>query len=180
VTTTYLLIDGINPIPWQTPDFSIGRAKGGKLYGNAASPPAMKAFQAAIREELNTLAVEPFPKRTPLYVFFYYWRSLDRYNTPTGRSQTGSRADVTNLNKNLEDALQQVPKKPDQRFMYFNDVDNRSVMGLMVEQAVGIDPLIFIAITDNEALVMQLASISFVTPIVTEMSESGQKVMTVE
>jgi Holliday junction resolvase RusA-like endonuclease len=139
----YLLIEDINPIPWQSPDLGIGRTKGGKPFPTASSPANMKAYQQAIKDCTRSSfpqAPTLFPKRTELRVFFFFWRRLDQYNTKNGRTQTGHRADVSNLSKCTEDALQD--------WLYANDVDNRTVMGDMFAQGVEVDPQLLVIAAD--------------------------------
>ena len=153
-----LLFTDLNPTPWMAPDLSIGRGKGGRVYPQAHSPASMKAYQAAITEAFEQAYPnhEPFPKDTPLFAMFFYWRKRDTYKTPTGRTSTAKRADVTNINKATEDALQGL--------LYVNDVDNVTVYGRMVEQDGDADPQLLIVVSDDEPVDWVISPIDPVYP----------------
>lgn len=140
----YLLVTDINPIPWQAPEASMGRNKSsGKNYIKFHAAPNLRAYQDALREsvELAYPDLEPFKEKTPLHVFFFYWRRLDQYRTQSGRQHTSHRADTSNLNKATEDAFQGL--------LYKNDVDNVTVMGRMMEQSIHAEPMLLVIATDE-------------------------------
>lgn len=169
----YLLIEDLNPIPWQSPELGIGRAKGGKPFPTATSPANMKNYQAGIRECCAQAYPEIgkdtplFLKRTTLYVWFFFWRELDQFHAASGRRQTAQRADVSNLTKSTEDALQ--------GFLYHNDTDNRQVLGHMFEQGPDVDRprLLVVAADSNHKHVMNLfLDDGFVQSYVTNISDN--------
>jgi Holliday junction resolvase RusA-like endonuclease len=162
----YLHITDINPVPWQSPDISVGRGKGGRAFPVAHSPANMRAFQSAIKECVTQAYpnLPMFPKGASLHVFFYYWRGLDLYKTASGRRQTAHRADTSNISKNVEDALQGI--------VYHNDVDNETVLGRMVEQSVDTAPALLIAITDRDDMHGLLSDMAFINDLVVVMEET--------
>jgi Holliday junction resolvase RusA-like endonuclease len=146
VTTVFLRIDEINPTPWQAPELGMARGNSGKMHPVAYTAAKVRAYQDAIKECFDQAypAHVPFTKGTPLYVFFYYWRQREQYTTESGRRQTTQRADITNINKATEDALQ--------RRLYENDVDSIAVVGRMVEQTTDTTPCILVICTDTDIM----------------------------
>lgn len=108
-----IVIKGINPEPW-----AIGTINCyGKGKGSMSPNPKVVNYQQAIKEELDGMdRVFDFPPGWPLDIKFYYARSTER----------GQPADVTNLNKATEDALQGIA--------FGNDRHNRRVMGEILVQ----------------------------------------------
>ena len=123
-----LVIRGVNPEPW-----AIGTvncyAKG---RGTISPNPKVVNYQLALREELLQMDLPPVP--LPLFpqeLRVLYWRSTER----------GQPADVTNLNKATEDALQGI--------LYQNDVHNFKVTGEIMEQHRGVEHVGLIIILDD-------------------------------
>jgi Holliday junction resolvase RusA-like endonuclease len=83
----------------------------------------LAAYQEAIREELGR-GFEPLSGRQ--VVRFYFWRNQASYVTSSGRSHTKHEADVTNMQKALEDALQGV--------LFVNDRDTWDIRSVIVDQ----------------------------------------------
>ena len=105
-----LVIRGINPEPWATGTVNCY----GKGRGTISPHPKVVNYQNAIREELD--GIEQPSGNWPLEVRFFYARSTER----------GQPADVTNLNKATEDALQGI--------LFGNDRHNRRVTGEILVQ----------------------------------------------
>lgn len=108
-----LVIRGINPEPWAVGTVNCyGRGK-----GSLSPNPKVVNYQLALREELLNMDLPPVrPRLFATELSLLYWRSTER----------GKPADVTNLNKSTEDALQGI--------LYENDIDNLKVSGEIVEQ----------------------------------------------
>ena len=108
-----IIIRGINPEPWATGTvICFGRGR-----GSLSPNPKVVNYQLALRAELENLDLPPVaPRLFATELTLLYWRSTER----------GHPADVTNLNKATEDALQGI--------LYENDVSNRRVVGEIVEQ----------------------------------------------
>lgn len=89
----------INPDPWEVGPLGVGR-RNGKMYPYIGPSAQLKAYQEAIREELESQSITmlegDFYKLT-----FYFWRRLDEHEK--GRKV---HADATNMQKATEDALQ--------------------------------------------------------------------------
>lgn len=137
---TYYVIDGVNPEQWQAPKLGIGRRKGGGQYPMAYPVDQMIVYQHTIKEVLETKyrGIGPLIQARPLMCTFWYWRSLNF------GGQSRKRADVTNMNKCLEDALQGV--------LFPNDRDNRIVIGISVAQEKDITPRIVIRVEPVDEL----------------------------
>ncbi|MGE0342539.1 MAG: hypothetical protein AB7O86_05685 [Porticoccaceae bacterium] len=125
-----LLIEGINPQPWSAPTGS---------KSNFFSSDVLRDYKAAIRESIvEAFPDHPtFPKGELLTVEFYYSRSL------AGGEHV---ADVTNMNKATEDALQR-NTRAGFRGLYYDDKNNRRVTGEIVEQSREAELAILVRIT---------------------------------
>lgn len=128
-----LLFEGMNPEPWRSPRL------GTKMIGRKKVPVAFKdenlrSYQEAIKEAaselLNSNGVEMpmFAKGTELELDIAFWRQTDTYEGESRRNAR-NRADVTNMQKAVEDALQGI--------VYANDRYNVVVRSTLV--AVGPD-----------------------------------------
>lgn len=117
----------INPDPWAVGPVGVGK-RGGKYYPYIGRNNQLHSYQQAIKEEL-----EDVPPLTPgLYdLRFWFWRRLDSH--ASGKKHI---ADVTNLQKATEDALQGV--------LFDNDRDVRKVTSQIVEQSEDAKPMIVI------------------------------------
>jgi len=111
-----IVIRGVNPEPW-----AIGTVNCyGKGRGTISPNLKMLNYQNAIREELtdrlDSGGAVAFRSVWALDLYIYYFRSTER----------GQPADVTNLNKSTEDALQGI--------LFENDRVNRRVSGEIIAQ----------------------------------------------
>lgn len=122
----------VNPEPWAVGSVSVGK-RGGKFVPRVAPNPQLVNFQEAIKEQLSD--EEPLPLGE-YDLMFYFWRRLDSYETQSGRKHKRHWADVTNLQKGCEDALQGV--------LFDNDRRVRRVTSEVVAQNETIKPCIVI------------------------------------
>lgn len=134
--TIEVYIEGINPIPWKAP-----------LVGKRWTKPDenFTAYKQALREIIaEKLPAEFIPfTESPLRAHYWFWRDLD---------EGANRADVTNLVKATEDALQTY-NWGGQSFvgLYKNDrliVDSH---GTIVQQAKGIEPRVFLVVEQMDS-----------------------------
>lgn len=123
MTEVHLFITGLNPEPW-----SAGRLST-KMVGRRPVPfttkrPELVDYQQAIRENVKQAYPDlvPFPKGEPLWLRFYIWRQLEQFTAAGGSTRTRQRADATNLQKALEDALQTVLFENDQDVLHASTV----------------------------------------------------------
>jgi Endodeoxyribonuclease RusA len=111
-----IVIRGINPEPWSTGNVICY----GKGRGTLSPNLKMLNYQNAIREELTDRIDSGGTPPVDVWAMdlhIYYFRSTER----------GHPADVTNLNKATEDALQGI--------LFANDRINRKVTGEIIEQS---------------------------------------------
>lgn len=138
-------IDGINPEPWTASEGSIGRHKG-KLTVQFYKSAGLEAYQQAVKEEL-LLNYTPDDRLhgdgEPIDLEFYFWRNLATTDLIERRGRR-NRADATNMQKALEDALQGV--------LFPNDRDVRSIRSVIVEQGADVEPAILIVLASYPAL----------------------------
>lgn len=125
---------GVNPEPW---------AIGPLGYRNVSGKPRpyigpnlkLQSYQAELKEDLIK-ALGPDKFRNPYggscSIKFLFWRRLDKWDTPTGRKSGAHAADVTNLQKGTEDALQGI--------LITNDRNVRTVQSQVVEQSEDTNP----------------------------------------
>lgn len=105
----------------------------------------LAAYQEAIREELGD-GFEPLEGKQ--VVRFYFWRNQASYVTSSGRSHTKHEADVTNMQKALEDALQGV--------LFVNDRDTWDIRSVIVDQGPDVIGKVLFSIKPLEAWSLDL------------------------
>lgn len=125
-------IEGLNPVPWTSPDAEIGR-RNGKIFAHLVKDGNLVMYQEAVKETLRDELELVFPTSERVALVFYFWRQLYVHNK--GRSKE---ADATNLQKALEDALQGV--------LYKNDRQVVDVRSIVVSQSITTDPRIVIMV----------------------------------
>ena len=97
---------GVNPEPWAVGPVQTGR-RNGKVFATMGQNQQLASFKEAVREELG----EPdyiAPEGTLIRMDLFFWRRLDDYETESGRRHRKHEADMTNMQKACEDALQGV------------------------------------------------------------------------
>jgi Holliday junction resolvase RusA-like endonuclease len=140
VHSWYLL--ELNPIPWTAPQIGTGR-KGGRSYVQAYKNPELHTFQQAVKEEFETHYPDVTPMSGPIDLEFFFWRELPDYLSVNNVKVRKHQADVTNLQKALEDALQGV--------LFDNDRNVRAIRSQIIEQDFETDPLILVGIHQHRS-----------------------------
>ena len=135
MTWRWHLLRGINPEPWVAPTASAARING-KIVPRFSTSQQLITYQQAIREELA--ASQPEPLLGPVQVRFYFWRQLEPYTNEKARKARRHEADVTNLQKALEDACQGI--------LFGNDRDVRFIASWIIQQSAEADPAILIGV----------------------------------
>jgi hypothetical protein len=103
-------------------------------------------------------------------LYFYFWRRREEYQTPQARSHRKHEADVTNLQKATEDALQGV--------LFKNDKDVREVHSVLIAQGPDVEPGVVIGIDQYyeqplpEAVLKLMAEEEHVEDEVTQVERS--------
>jgi Holliday junction resolvase RusA-like endonuclease len=135
----YWFVLDLNPEPWAIGPLSVGRAKGGKVFPSVGRNTQLYHYQMAVKEALGTPDIF-FESKVELR--FFFWRRRDEYNTPQARTHRKHEADLTNLQKATEDALQGV--------LFKNDKDVNDVHSVMVKQGPDVDSYVVIAIRKGQ------------------------------
>lgn len=108
---TVIYFNGLQPEPWKAPGAQTGRRRGGAVFAQLIKDGRLKAYQEAIREELDAFDLEMHEGYFMLEMFF--WRKLEEYAPTLGRKRKRKWADATNMGKAFEDALQDIVYKND-------------------------------------------------------------------
>lgn len=127
-------ITGINPQPWAIGPLGT-TVRGGKHVPYVGENSSLADYQRAVRDylckEYMTVLHDGCSE-----LEFYFWRKLEEYQTPTGRTSRRHAADATNLQKGLEDALQGI--------LFQNDRLVTTIKSTIVEQDRNVNPGIII------------------------------------
>jgi Holliday junction resolvase RusA-like endonuclease len=113
----------INPEPWAIGPVGYAR-RNGKMSAYVGRNEQLHYFQEAVREAITKQ--DPVKFEGPVELTIWFWRSRDDYKTHQARTHRKHEADVTNLYKATEDALQGI--------LYDNDKDNLHTEGYMMGQ----------------------------------------------
>ena len=128
----------INPEPWAIGPLGVGR-KNGKYYPYVGKNQQLAAYQDAVREEFSDAQIKKIEGR--VRVRFFFWRERAEYTTPQARTHRKHEADLTNLQKALEDALQDI--------FFDNDRDVNSVESVLVRQGPNVVGKILVAVSES-------------------------------
>jgi len=129
----------VNPEPWAIGDLSVGR-RGAKYIPMVGRNHQLHAYKESIREAI--------PKdhglwfKDPIQLQFYFYRAINIYETHQARTARSHEADVTNMQKATEDALQDV--------FFKNDKEVKVIASRIVAQGVDITPGVIIGIKQLE------------------------------
>jgi len=141
----------INPEPWAIGPVGSAR-RGGKLTSYVGRNAQLHAYEEAIKEAVREqLPVGYKMIDGPIVLTLFFWRNRAEYTTPQAKTHRKHEADLTNLQKATEDALQGV--------LFKNDKDVCIVDSTMVEQGAGVVGRVVIGVepffkTMNERLDM--------------------------
>jgi Holliday junction resolvase RusA-like endonuclease len=112
----------VNPEPWAVGPVTTGR-RGGKIFGTIGRNAQLHAYQEGVRSALGS-GHEMITG--PVEIKFYFWRSRADYKTHQARTVRKNEADVTNMQKATEDALQGI--------LFKNDKDTNCITSKIIEQ----------------------------------------------
>ena len=128
-----------NPEPWRVPPMSPGRnKKTGKLIVVSGRDELVASYQEEIRDELSRQGAYLMDPDYKLEFFFH--RKSETINTGSGRRNTRSKADATNMQKAIEDALQGVVITNDTHVV---DVRSR----IVPSDSMASEPFVFVRVT---------------------------------
>lgn len=132
----WYVLDGLNPDPWAIGPLSVGR-KGKGIFPIVGRNLQLANYQAGVKEVMEQkYGTVPFIEG-PIELRFYFWRAIDEYKTSQSRTARKHEADLTNLIKATEDALQGV--------LFKNDKDVHTFgMSRIVEQGPDVKPCVVI------------------------------------
>jgi len=125
----------VNPEPWAIGPVSVGRKKGG-VYPVVGRNEQLWFYQQAIKEAIGTPR-KSFNAET-YELMFFFWRDRADYQTHQARTHRKHEADVTNLAKATEDALQGV--------LFDNDKNTKIMHAEMVEQGPNVNGKVVVGI----------------------------------
>lgn len=133
------IVGYVNPEPWSVGTAYATRTKSGAMRGGISPNKKVQAYQKALREELLSLPMVRMlePGDAGLCLRLWFWRQIEVSNK-AGRRVTGHIADVTNLQKSTEDALQGI--------LFENDNAVRWVCSEIIEQEASTVPTIAIEV----------------------------------
>lgn len=128
----------LNPEPWAIGPVGYRRS-GGKMSAYVGRNQQLDAYKEAVREALGPQ--EKIQGKVDLK--FFFWRNRAEYTTPQARSHRKHEADMTNLQKATEDALQGV--------LFDNDRDVLHCESFLVAQGPDITGQIIINAQETDA-----------------------------
>lgn len=134
----------LNPEPWAVGPVTPGR-RGGKIFATIGRNQQLAAFEEAVAEELGT---HNYLIEGPVKLQFFFWRKRSVYKTQREEMHMKHHADVTNMQKALEDALQGV--------LFENDKETNDIHSIVVEQGPDTTPMIIFSIEPSSTPPMGL------------------------
>jgi Holliday junction resolvase RusA-like endonuclease len=135
--TLYLPID-VNPEPWAIGPVGYAR-RGGKMSAYVGQNKQLDAYKQAVAESAKPLLpADHILWNCDMQLEFYFWRQRADYKTPQARTARKHEADLTNMVKATEDALQGV--------VYKNDRDTKSIIAHLVEQGPDVQGRILVCV----------------------------------
>jgi Holliday junction resolvase RusA-like endonuclease len=135
IDDTYWYVLHLNPEPWAIGPVGTSR-RGGKMVSYVGQNKQLNAYKEAVKEEIESQ--EPVFIEGNIDLTFFFWRNRADYTTPQSRTHRKHEADVTNLQKATEDALQGV--------LFKNDKDNTHVESFMMDQGPDVEGCIVVRI----------------------------------
>lgn len=143
MTARWYVLD-INPEQWRIGTVSPGR-RNGKVFARVSPDHQLQGYQEAVKELLEDTA-QLTPGEVTLTLVF--WRQREEYTTDSQRKQRRHEADLTNLQKGLEDALQDVLIENDRNvreihsYIAEQNTETTGCVAIKVEPWKGFDPSI--------------------------------------
>ena len=127
----------VNPVPWTAPSVSTGR-KNGKVQPRVYKNAELRTYQQAVKEDFQYRYPDVEPIKGPIDLDFFFWRQLPDYLSVDNVRVRKHQADVTNMQKALEDALQGL--------LFANDREVRTIHSSIVEQDFETEPKVLIGV----------------------------------
>jgi Holliday junction resolvase RusA-like endonuclease len=114
----------VNPEPWAIGPVGYAR-RNGKMSAYVGRNAQLDAYKESVKEAIEEL--DPLMLEGKIALRFFFWRHQAAYETVQARTHRKHEADVTNLQKATEDALQGI--------LYKNDKDVVDIHSTMVDQS---------------------------------------------
>lgn len=114
----------INPEPWAVGPIGYAR-RNGKMSAYMGRNAQLDTYKETVKEAILDLSPKMIDGKISLR--FFFWRVQAEYQTSQARTHRKHEADVTNLQKATEDALQGI--------LYKNDKDVVDIHSTMVDQS---------------------------------------------
>lgn len=127
----------VNPVPWAIGPITTGR-RGGRMIGMVGRNVELRAYQDAVREIVREQLSGETILDGPVEMKLFFWRKMEEYTSPQGRGARNKEADLTNLQKAIEDAVQKI--------LLTNDKNVKKHQSEIVEQHQGVNPMAVLAI----------------------------------
>lgn len=99
----------LNPEPWAVGPLSVSRGQGGRFFPRMGQNQQLASYQEAVRSELRRQRATMVELGEGYYAYelvFMFHQVLAKYITASGRKSQQKAADLTNLTKATEDAIQ--------------------------------------------------------------------------
>jgi len=125
----------LNPEPWAIGPVGYRRS-GGKMSAYVGRNAQLDAYKEAVREEIGPGPHPVIEGKVKLVLLF--WRNRAEYKTAQSRTHRKHEADLTNMVKATEDALQGL--------LFVNDRDNNEIQAGIIEQGPDVNPCIIIGV----------------------------------
>lgn len=141
----------LNPEPWAVGPLSVGRGKGGKFFPRMGANQQLVNYQEAVRSELRRQRAEMIELGEGYNAYelvFVFHQVLYKYMTGSGRTSQQKQADLTNLVKATEDALQGILISNDTLVEKQTNYVQRSEGDAVPYVIIGVGP--YLAINPNE------------------------------
>lgn len=126
----------VNPEPWAVGPAGVARHNG-KLSAYIGRNQQLAAYQDAVREAIGQQELIS----GKITLRFFFWRNRANYTTQKAQSHRKHEADVTNMQKATEDALQGV--------LFANDRDVDNIHSVLVDQGPNVPGRIIIGVDQS-------------------------------
>lgn len=143
MTTERWYVLPLNPEGWAVGPLAVART-GGKLRPFMGRNQQLHAYKEAVAEELVKRYGSLLPTDSEVELKVYAWQRLDSYTSHTGRKTRDKAADLTNIVKATEDAIQKILIKNDNKVMAQRNV--------IADRSPAIEGALVISINDWQGL----------------------------
>jgi Holliday junction resolvase RusA-like endonuclease len=133
----------LNPEGWAVGPLGVAR-KNGKLIPYMGRNQQLAAYKEAVSEEFARRYGQLIPTDREVELRIYAWQRIDEYSTASGRKSKDKAADLTNIVKATEDAVQGI--------LIANDNKVMAQRNVIVDRAPAIEGALIICVADWDGL----------------------------